>query len=95
MNTEMLSVWSSMFMELSPEEAVETFLRCGLAATELSYEHAAVLLKRGSAAGAGSEFRSYIDNRGFSIPQAHLDFVTCDPADPDPAARRHHIDSLK
>ena len=48
MNTEMLSVWSSMFMELSPEEAVETFLRCGLAATELSYEHAAVLLKRGS-----------------------------------------------
>ena len=46
MNTEMLSVWSSMFMELSPEEAVETFLRCGLAATELSYEHAAVLLKR-------------------------------------------------
>lgn len=92
---ERLSVWSSMFIEQSPEEMVETLIRCGFSATELSYEHAAVLLARGSAGKAGSCFRNFLDDKKFRIPQAHLDFVVCDPVAVDPTERRRILASLE
>lgn len=95
MRVENLSVWSSMFIEQSPEEMVDTLIRCGFSATELSYEHAAKLLERGSVPEAGGAFRRLIDGKRFRIPQAHLDFVTCDPVAVDPAERRRNLDSLK
>lgn len=84
-----------MFVEQSPEEMVEILIRCGFSVTELSFEHASKLLERGSAAEAGGAFRHFIDAKHFRIPQAHLDFITCDPVAVDPAMRRRNIDSLK
>lgn len=66
------SVWSSYYMELSPEAMVDAFLEAGFSCTELSDEHGFMLLERGTAEKVGREFRAYADARGFSFPQGHL-----------------------
>lgn len=71
MNTE-LSVWSSYYIDLSPEDAILEFKKHGIFYTELSDEHSLELLKRGDASVVGSKFRSFIQREGFCIPQGHL-----------------------
>lgn len=43
-----LSIWSSYYVDLSPEEMVCEFEKHGMQYSELSDEHAAELLKEGS-----------------------------------------------
>jgi len=85
------SVWSSYFLELSPEEMVDVFSKSGWSASELSDEHAVVLLKRGEAGKVGRQFRQYADDKGFCFPQGHL-WLNCDIAALD---QRKTIDDLK
>lgn len=71
------SVWSSYYMDLSPEAMVDEFVKAGYSCTEFSDEHGAVLLDRAASIPngpekVGLELKKYADNRGFSFPQGHL-----------------------
>lgn len=85
------SVWSSYFHDLSPEKMVDVFAQKGWLFSELSDEHAAVLLDRGPAETVGREFRRYAADRGLSFPQGHL-WLRCDIAAPN---RQEIVDILK
>ena len=68
-----LSVWSSYYYPLSPEEAVERLLENGITCTELSDEHGAQIFSRSeNPCEAGARFAEFIAARGFEIPQGHL-----------------------
>lgn len=67
-----LSVWSSFYVDLSPEDAVLEYERHGYRYCELSDEHSDVLLKRGDAAEVGARFKDFADAHGVSFPQGHL-----------------------
>jgi sugar phosphate isomerase/epimerase len=87
-------MWSSYFIDLSPEEMVKTFAQRGWKYSELSDEHAAKLLERGKAEVVGKEFRKFAEEEGFSFPQGHL-WLEVDIAAPDKADRENAIDKLK
>lgn len=67
------SVWSDYFKEYSPEKAVALLHEAGFAQGELSVNHSQKLLAReGSAERIGLEFRAYLQELGYSVPQGHL-----------------------
>lgn len=71
------TVWSAYFIELTPEEMVGAFTGAGWTESELSDEHAKVLLDRGDPATEGKRFREFAAERGMSFPQGHL-WLQCD-----------------
>ena len=75
-----LSVWSSYYYELSPEEMVLQFEEHGYRYCELSDEHAQVLMSRGDAAVIGAQFKSFADEHNVSFSQGHmiLDIQLCE-----------------
>ncbi len=87
------SMWSAFLVDETPEQMVKTMLRHGYHVTELSDEHAQQLLDRGTPARVGAEFRRYMDDLGFSVPQGHL-LLHGDPAEADPARRRRQFDTF-
>lgn len=70
--TPKLSVWSSYYHELSPEDAILELKKHGLTATEFSIEHAAMLLESEDIAKAGKNFADFAKSEGFEISQGHL-----------------------
>ncbi len=71
------SVWSSYYIDLSPEAMVDEFVKSGYFCTEFSDEHGAILLERAKGIPNGAEkiggaMKKYADERGFSFPQGHL-----------------------
>ena len=66
------SVWSSYFVELSPEEMIGEFLEAGFSATEFSDEHGFMMLRRGDPEKEGRKLKDFADGAGFSFPQGHL-----------------------
>ncbi|MHC5056992.1 MAG: sugar phosphate isomerase/epimerase family protein [Planctomycetota bacterium] len=73
------AVWSSYFMDLSPEDMVRRFAEKGWAESELSTEHGETLLGRGDPSRSGAEFRRFASDEGMSFPQGHL-WLVCDIA---------------
>ena len=68
-----LSVYSTYFIDLSPEEALETFRRHGITTVELGNEHGAALLGRSEDVRAtGRAFGEFARSIGMQIPQGHL-----------------------
>ena len=67
-----LSMWSAYYIDLSPEEAVLELEKNGYAFSELSDEHADVLLSRGDPRQVGAEFRAFAASHGESFLQGHL-----------------------
>lgn len=67
-----LSVWSSYYVEMSPEDAVRELKKHGICASELSDEHGAELLKRGDPKTVGEEFRKFLETENFTMTQGHL-----------------------
>lgn len=67
-----LSIWSSYYMDLSPEEMVLELEKQGLQYCELSDEHAAELLERGNPKEVGAAFRAYAEAHHVEFPQGHL-----------------------
>jgi len=66
------AVWSSYYIDLSPEEMVEQFIAAGWDQTEFSDEHAAVLLQRGKPEAEGRRFAEFASGKGMTFPQGHL-----------------------
>ncbi|MCD6284584.1 MAG: sugar phosphate isomerase/epimerase [Anaerolineae bacterium] len=73
------SMWTSYYIELTPEEMVDEFQSAGWFNLELSTEHSAELLKRGDPARIGSEFKTYAEEHGIRFSQGHL-WLGCDVA---------------
>lgn len=65
-------IWSSYFIEYSPEEMVKLFAERGWTKLELSDEHGVMLLDRGSPETIGKEFKGYAADHGVTFPQGHL-----------------------
>jgi len=86
-----LSVWTSYFMELTPEEMVKIYAEKGWSELELSDEHGKMLLDRGDPASVGKEFKQYAEGFGVSFPQGHLWLGANIAAD----NQREVIDTLK
>lgn len=89
-----LSMWTSFFIDLSPEAAIGELAAAGWRHAELSDEHSKALLERGDAARTGAAFRRFADEAGVAVPQGHL-WLTVDIAPADEALRRQAIDGLK
>ena len=69
------AMWTTYFRDLSPEDTVLAFMEAGFYYGEFSQEDAQVLLARGNdPEKQGREFKSFLDENGFSMPQAHLSF---------------------
>lgn len=73
------SIASAYFKALSPEQMVERYLDAKFTYAELCHEHLSDLIQRADESGktpyaVGAELRSFIDDRGFFIPQGHLSF---------------------
>ena len=67
-----LSVWTSYYVELGPEEAILELKKNGIVCAELSDEHGFVLLSRGEPAEVGAEFRAFLEKESFTMTQGHL-----------------------
>lgn len=68
-----LSIWSSYYIELSPEEAVERFCANGIYCSELSDEHGLALLERDeNIIKTAKEFAGFLKDHNFEMPQGHL-----------------------
>ncbi|MBO5051093.1 MAG: sugar phosphate isomerase/epimerase [Clostridia bacterium] len=67
-----LSVWTTYYYDLTPEDAVLELKKNGILAAELSDEHGAVLLKRGDPKTVGATFCRFLENEGFTMTQGHL-----------------------
>ncbi|MCL5271632.1 MAG: sugar phosphate isomerase/epimerase [bacterium] len=89
-----ISMWTSYFIEYSPEKAVEVLAGRGWRCAELSDEHGWALLERGQPARVGAGFRRFAGDLGFTFPQGHL-YLSADIAHHEPAAREKIFDDLK
>ncbi|MGI6201983.1 MAG: sugar phosphate isomerase/epimerase family protein [Eubacteriales bacterium] len=77
-----LSIWSSYYVDLSPEEMVCEFEKHGMQYSELSDEHAAELLKRGEPKEVGRRFKAFADSHNVKFTQGHL-WLRCRLCDKD------------
>lgn len=66
------SISSGFVKDLNAYEMVDFYLETGFKNTEIGVEHSKSLMNKEIDA---KEFRKYIDNAGFSIPQGHLIFM--------------------
>ena len=69
-----LSVWSSYYYELSPEDALRNFKAHGFDFCEISFEHAYVLMERGNIREEGEKFKKFAAELGVDISQGHLSY---------------------
>ena len=79
-----LSVWSSYYYTLSPEDALRQLKAHGYDYCELSSEHSEVLLDRGDPKEVGEKFGNFARELGIEILQGHLFFWgkrICNPDD--------------
>ena len=67
-----LSVWSSYYYEISPEDMVLEFEKYGYRYCELSTEHTDVLMARGDAESVGKDFKAFADAHNVAFLQGHL-----------------------
>ena len=68
-----LSIWSSYYIDLSPEEAVDRFCANGIYSSELSDEHGLQLLERDEdIIKTAREFAEFLKSRNFEMTQGHL-----------------------
>lgn len=69
-----LSVWSSYYFDLSPEDALREFKMHGYNYSEISFEHAYMLMERGDIKKAGEDFKKFACDIGVDISQGHLSY---------------------
>lgn len=67
-----LSVWSSYYIDLSPEEMILEFQKHGYRHCELSDEHSELLLMRGDPIEVGKAFGAYAKEHDVFLSQGHL-----------------------
>ena len=81
------SMWSSIYHELSPEDAVRRIAGMGFPGIELSTEHLIVLREDDRAAHRVPSFAQLVSELGLEMSQAHIT-ISVDVASADEARRR-------
>lgn len=78
-----ISMWSSYYGEIHPEDMVVELEKHGIAYGELSTEHSALLLERGDPFQVGKAFKAYADEHHVTFLQGHLELRTklCEEAE--------------
>lgn len=71
-----ISMWSSYYGEIHPEDMVLEYEKHGIAYGELSTEHSALLLDRGDPFEVGKAFRSFAEKHNVTFLQGHLELST-------------------
>ncbi len=89
-----LSMWTSYFVDLSPEDALAELSRAAWGYAELSDEHSRMLLERGDPVKTGEAFARAAADLGVAVEQGHL-FLTLNIAPGDEAKRGEAVDTLK
>ena len=68
-----LSIWSSYYIDLKIEDAVERFIKNGIYCSELSDEHGLELLSRSDdVIETGKKFSEFLKENNFEMTQGHL-----------------------
>lgn len=67
-----LSMWSSYYHDIQPEDAVLELEKHGYLYSELSDEHSMLLLERGDAFVVGKAFKTFADEHHVTFTQGHL-----------------------
>ena len=68
-----LSIWSSYYIDLPIEDAIQRFIENGIYCSELSDEHGLELLSRSeNVIETASIFREFLNRHNFRISQGHL-----------------------
>lgn len=71
-----ISIWSSYYGEIHPEDMVMELEKHGIAYGELSTEHSALLLDRGDPFRVGKEFKEFAQAHHVTFLQGHLELST-------------------
>lgn len=66
------SIWTSIYVELSPEDAARRIAGLGFAAIELSTEHLVMLREAPARTARLAAFRQAVDECGLRMDQAHI-----------------------
>ena len=76
-----ISMWSSYYGEIHPEDMILELEKHGIAYCELSTEHSALLLDRGDPFQVGKAFKAFADKHNVTVLQGHLELRTklCEP----------------
>lgn len=90
-----LSMWSSYYIELSPEQMVLELEKYGYIYSELSDEHSLMLMERGDAYEVGLEFKKFADAHHVSFPQGHLKLSARICNDEDRAFLKRQLDLFR
>lgn len=68
-----LAIWTQYYHGLTPEDAVKEFIKNGIYAAELSYEHGRNLLGRSDdIVATGKKFGAFVKENSFTMTQGHL-----------------------
>lgn len=78
-----ISMWSSFYSDVQPEDAVLELEKYGYLYSELSDEHSMLLLDRGDLFEIGKKFKVFADAHNVTFPQGHLKLSArlCEPED--------------
>lgn len=90
-----LSMWSSFYHDLQPEDMVLELEKYGYTYSELSDEHSVMLLERGDAAEIGTAFKSFADAHNVQFPQGHLKLSARICEDADRAYLKRQLDLFR
>ncbi len=69
-----LSVWSSYYFDLSPEDTLRELKAHGYDYCELSFEHSYTLMNRGDIKEEGKKFAEFAKELGVELSQGHLSY---------------------
>ena len=77
-----ISMWSGIFFDMTPEQAVRQLRCAGYRFMELSTYHSEEMVARGNPEKTGREFGAFVREQGISVLQGHLylEANLCDPA---------------
>ena len=87
-------MWTSIYVELSPEDAIRRLADIGWECFELSCEHIGVIATDGDRLGRARRVRAVADELGVRLAQVHL-LITADVASADAETRNRDMGALQ
>lgn len=71
------SIWTSYYKNLSPEDGIRALIRGGFYYGDFCVRHSTELMnRRKNTEQTAREFKQFMDDEGFSVPQGHLEYLS-------------------
>jgi sugar phosphate isomerase/epimerase len=87
-------IWTSIYVELSPEDAIRRLAGIGWECFELSCEHIGAIATDADRLRRARRVREVADGLGVQLAQVHL-LITADVASADPEARSRDLGAIR